>query len=138
MTWRGEVEDGIGWGALVPSKAERAASRIKALERQLEANNPLLDEAAAYIEKLEAAQSEAYAEGRSDERRAIDSELIAVLGGPWYMDPPDGGDVPPLEQVRRMAQDAARWRWFVAGLHDQGPKLAASVDAAIQQDRQTP
>lgn len=50
--------------------------------------------------------TEAYAEGRSDEREAIDQELIAILGGSWYMDPPDGGDVPLLEQLRRMAEDA--------------------------------
>ncbi len=25
MTWRGEVEDGMGWGGLVPTKAERDA-----------------------------------------------------------------------------------------------------------------
>ncbi len=23
MSWRGEVEDGVGWGGLVPTKAER-------------------------------------------------------------------------------------------------------------------
>lgn len=27
MTWRGEVEDGTGWGGLVPTKAEREAKR---------------------------------------------------------------------------------------------------------------
>ncbi|KUM02727.1 hypothetical protein AWB61_02915 [Chromobacterium sp. F49] len=27
------------------------------------------------------------------------------------MDPPDGGDVPLLEQLQRMARDAARWRY---------------------------
>lgn len=34
MAWRGEVEDGTGWGGLVPSKAERLAEdRQAALER---------------------------------------------------------------------------------------------------------
>jgi hypothetical protein len=31
--------------------------------------------------------------------------LIAILGS-WYMDPPDGGDVPLVEQLRRMSEDA--------------------------------
>lgn len=27
MSWRGEVEDGTGWGGLVPTKAEREQDR---------------------------------------------------------------------------------------------------------------
>ena len=37
-------------------------------------------------------------------------DLLPLLPGPYYMDPPDGGDVPVLEQLRRMSQDAAKWR----------------------------
>ena len=37
------------------------------------------------------------------------SDIIALLGGSHYMDPPDGGDVSLLEQLRRMAE-AAKWR----------------------------
>lgn len=40
-------------------------------------------------------------------------ELEAVydlLPSHYYMDPPDGGDVPLLEQMRRMAEDAKLWR----------------------------
>ena len=34
MAWRGEVEDGTGWGGLVASKAEqRAEARQAALEK---------------------------------------------------------------------------------------------------------
>jgi len=34
MAWRGEVEDGMGWGGLVASRAEqRAEARLAALER---------------------------------------------------------------------------------------------------------
>ena len=34
MAWRGETEDGIGWGGLVPSKSEqRAEARQAALEK---------------------------------------------------------------------------------------------------------
>lgn len=33
MSWRGETEDGIGWGGLVPTKAERDAERAEATQR---------------------------------------------------------------------------------------------------------
>ena len=46
--------------------------------------------------------------GTMDERDA----LAALLPGVYYMDPPDGGDVPLVEQIRRMAADAARYRWL--------------------------
>ena len=47
-----------------------------------------------------------------DEARAERDALANVLPGHYYMDPPDGGDVPVLEQFRRMAKDAARYRWL--------------------------
>jgi hypothetical protein len=37
-------------------------------------------------------------------------DLVALLPGSYYMDPPDGGDVSLIEQLRRMAEDAARYR----------------------------
>lgn len=37
-------------------------------------------------------------------------EISALLPGPYYMDPPDGGSVSVFEQFQRMAQDARRWR----------------------------
>lgn len=48
------------------------------------------------------------------EQRAevTDADLVALLPGPYYMDPPDGGDVTLLEQLRRLAEDAARYRWL--------------------------
>lgn len=48
----------------------------------------------------------AYAEGRRDEQ----DELASVLPSSYYMDPPDGGSVTVLEQLRRMAADAQKWR----------------------------
>ena len=33
MSWRGETEDGIGWGGLVPTKAERDAKRAETAQR---------------------------------------------------------------------------------------------------------
>lgn len=36
---------------------------------------------------------------------ALDNALCEILPGTQYMDPPDGGNVTPLEQVRRMVAD---------------------------------
>ena len=44
--------------------------------------------------------------------RAERDAFAALLPGVYYMDPPDGGDVPLAEQMRRMAADAARYRWI--------------------------
>jgi hypothetical protein len=38
------------------------------------------------------------------------AEVYAMLPDSHYMDPPDGGDVTPLEQMKRMAEDARHWR----------------------------
>lgn len=49
--------------------------------------------------------------GRGQGVRAIENELREMLpADPVYMDPPDGGNVTVLEQVARMAEDAAKWR----------------------------
>jgi hypothetical protein len=45
----------------------------------------------------------------------IVAKLTALLPGSYYMDPPDGGDVPVMEQLRRMAEDAAKYRDSSAG-----------------------
>jgi hypothetical protein len=75
-------------------------------------------------------------------------KLCALLPGPYYMDPPDGGSVPVLEQVERMAKDAARYRWLLAnyatgdGYHkidavlnggDADEYLNAAIDEAMAQ-----
>jgi hypothetical protein len=44
------------------------------------------------------------------QERAIVGELMQLLPGPCYMDPPDGGSVTVMEQLRRMADDARKWR----------------------------
>ena len=69
---------------------------------------------------IDAAQTDAYAEGRSDQI----GEFAGLLPGPYYMDPPDGGDVKVLEQFRRMARDAARYRKW-RGAHLAGLSGAA-------------
>ena len=45
------------------------------------------------------------------ERKMIDS-LLFLLPGAYYMDPPDGGSVTMLEQLKRMAKDSERYRWL--------------------------
>lgn len=77
-------------------------------------------------------------------------ELEAVydlLPGHYYMDPPDGGDVPLLEQIRRMADDAARYRWLrnddglvvlpyddygIGPMYPSGSELDAAIDKAME------
>ncbi|MDU6817799.1 MAG: ead/Ea22-like family protein [Leclercia adecarboxylata] len=75
----------------------------------------------ALLDELEAAQS--YAKERDEENQDLmltvgrlrveretseaemDNALCELLPGVQYMDPPDGGNVTPLEQVRRMVAD---------------------------------
>ena len=39
-----------------------------------------------------------------------EKNLLELLPGVYYMDPPDGGSVTVLEQFQRMAKDADRYR----------------------------
>ena len=70
----------------------------------------------------------------------------ALLPGVYYMDPPDGGQVEVLEQLRRMADDAARYRYLrnaadaccitVSAMSSEtdcyrGTELDAAIDAAL-------
>ncbi len=65
-------------------------------------------EALALVEALEKAQQ-------------VDEELCKLLPpGAEYMDPPDGGDVTPLEGVRRMVAD---YRQRIAELESRTVKL---------------
>jgi len=96
------------------------------------------------IVKLDAAEAE--------NERLLEFERSAALTlpGVYYMDPPDGGSVPLGEQVRRMAVDAARYRWL-RGREDGryltvyafrtdidevclGDELDAAIDAAMAKE----
>lgn len=46
----------------------------------------------------------------AEAERAIVAKLADLLPGSYYMDPPDGGSVTVLEQFKRMADDARKWR----------------------------
>lgn len=100
--------------------------------------------AMATVADIDAMQAAAYADGRKDQIE----EFAILLPGAYYMDPPDGGSVEVLEQFRRMARDAARYRWLrgsghaelyvwapgadpCKGIVDEG--LDAAVDAALQE-----
>ncbi len=66
------------------------------------------DDCLALVEALEKAQQ-------------VDEELCKLLPpGVEYMDPPDGGDVEPIEQVRRMVADC---RQRIAELESRTVKL---------------
>lgn len=87
--------------------------------------------------------------------RAERDAMANVLPGHYYMDPPDGGDVPVLEQLRRMSRDAARYRHLrndrsefeiaVREVDEDGyetwmpgyppAEIDAAIDAQIEQER---
>lgn len=46
---------------------------------------------------------------------ALERDVSNALPGVYYMDPPDGGDVSVLNQIKRMAQDAERYRYLKRG-----------------------
>lgn len=70
----------------------------------------------------------------SSERRAEElqdelADVYALLPGYHYMDPPDGGDVSPLEQMRRLAEDAKAHRKTITnGNISEDRKTLASGD----------
>lgn len=77
--------------------------------------------------------------------------LCAILPGCYYMDPPDGGDTSIYEQLKRMAADAARYRWLrndhngdLCAGHEQGngyvhildgSRIDEAIDAAMAAGR---
>ena len=57
-------------------------------------------------------------EAECERLRADLDDCINVLPNTaYYLDPPDGGSVPIAEQLRRMGEDAARYRWLRGGPH---------------------
>ncbi|HHK4278322.1 TPA: hypothetical protein ACQTXP_004090 [Pseudomonas aeruginosa] len=57
------------------------------------------------------------------------SQCAIALPGTYYMDPPDGGNVSIPEQIRRMAKDAARYRWLRGASHFDTPQHQAFCKA---------
>ena len=48
-------------------------------------------------------------------RGELNDCINALPGTAYYLDPPDGGSVTIAEQLRRMGEDAARYRWLRGG-----------------------
>lgn len=54
------------------------------------------------------------------------SELLTIIPGTYYMDPPDGGSVTVMAQLKRMVVDAERYRWLRQQIVS-GPLTVAKV-----------
>ncbi|UXI62489.1 ead/Ea22-like family protein [Enterobacter hormaechei] len=103
-----------GWHAVIPVAdavngnyiiAEFQGPESKRNRDFVATSNPatmlaLLDE----LEDYKAAYEEE-SRDKKVQRSVIDDALCKLLPGCQYMDPPDGGSVTPLEQVRRMIAD---------------------------------
>lgn len=62
---------------------------------------------------IEREETDAQTLGQSEgitQAKQIEQYVLSVLPSIYYMDLPDGGDVSVLEQLRRMADDAAKYR----------------------------
>lgn len=107
---------------------------LRASIAQVEAENDRLREA---LEEIAIVGGEGTSGQAQDAVEAAMSAVLAESGaGVYYMDPPDGGGVLASEQVRRMAEDAARYRWLRSPDNPHGPSLVAfckpdELDAAI-------
>jgi hypothetical protein len=49
---------------------------------------------------------------REDADAVATDDLVKLLPGPYYMDQPDGGNVSLHDQLKRMSEDAARYRFL--------------------------
>ncbi|MDH0906467.1 ead/Ea22-like family protein [Pseudomonas aeruginosa] len=61
-------------------------------------------------------------------------ECASTIPGVYYMDPPDGGDVSVPEQLRRMARDAARYRWLRDSCTRQWDVMYRDIEVVIKGD----
>lgn len=87
-------------------------------QRPQDAGDPTYPDAERCAQTLENCEDDLLTEaafvrwqGREIERlREFERSAALTLPGVYYMDPPDGGDVSLLKQLKRMANDAARYR----------------------------
>lgn len=123
---------------LLLAEVEAAKEQSRKWQALTEAAQQLVKTAQRRVDKLRTELEAAEADKR---------EIFALLPGTYYMDPPDGGDVPPLEQLRRMAENARRYRWLrtypnnvnasvygpTGGLLRRDEYLDVAIDAALAQ-----
>ncbi|MFV4760083.1 hypothetical protein ACNJN1_25110 [Citrobacter freundii] len=98
------------------------------------------DEANALLDELKSAENnlidsechvaelEEYLRDKQALLEVLDNSLCELLPGTQYMDPPDGGSVTPLEQVRRMVAD---YRNRIAELEARTFKPVMFIDGDI-------
>ncbi|SSH31991.1 ead/Ea22-like family protein [Klebsiella pneumoniae] len=102
------IEEGLTWFSEEQLSHEDGIALHKADAEFIALANPA--NVLALVEALEKAQQ-------------VDEELCKLLPpGVEYMDPPDGGDVEPIEQVRRMVADYRR--------------RIAELDAELERERE--
>lgn len=65
---------------------------------------------------------------------ALDNSLCEILPGTQYMDPPDGGSVTPLEQVRRMVADYQDRIAVLSASHSKLRDTMATIHNTIRMD----
>jgi hypothetical protein len=64
--------------------------------------------------------------------QSIPIDLLAkLLPGTYYMDPPDGGSVSVMDQLRRMADDAKEWREHIAAPQPASEQQAQPISDAM-------
>ncbi|WP_114153831.1 hypothetical protein [Chromobacterium haemolyticum] len=150
------------------SHIDAQAARIAELEREVEEANEARREAQLAAQEAQTSRDTTVTQVRRELGQRIseleqdaatrDAEIASVLPGTHYMDPPDGGDVSLLVQLRRMARDAGRYRWLRKQRWDNsslavisepkrnvrlgtycpsGELLDAAIDAVIQPPRCT-
>ncbi len=107
------IEEGLTWFSEEQLSHEDGIALHKADAEFIALANPA--NVLALVEALEKAQQ-------------VDEELCKLLPpGAEYMDPPDGGDVTPLEGVRRMVAD---YRQRIADLESRTVTVTATATAA--------
>ncbi|HFK8965049.1 TPA: ead/Ea22-like family protein [Escherichia coli] len=96
---------------------------VLALLDELEAAENNLIDSECHVAELEEALRDKQAL-----LEALDNSLCEILPGTQYMDPPDGGSVTPMEQVRRMVAD---YRERIAELEANKGKPVMFIDGDI-------
>lgn len=103
---RFETEGGFDTGCDVSivDQCQKAADVVRALLDELEASQSYAKERDEENQDLMLTVGRLRVERETSEAE-MGNALCQLLPGCHYMDPPDGGNVTPLEQVRRMVSD---------------------------------